>query len=412
MAFPEAVLQKHLNTLNDKDYADDNKLKSISTLSKEEQSVCESIKRQLCIVLGISTEFLKVSDIGKYVAMYVQSLIDDDPNITTSKVKRLHQKYSEGAVLLLFASVAQFQRRVCVNNFFSLVVPKDCILNKETGITYVPKATMKMMNIKYPKTSESKYKFPVISLIYNNFPQSEVLVSYHSHIFDVSDLEKFFQSKKWTASILRKQYAHHLKLFNSNQSHRIAHIMKQSLNILSKSMRDVVEQILPPNFIMYITNNKQKWLIRSILSKLNKQCNVHNHEWSKWSSYIDKALAITGVETEGQTLHLFYSKFPFIIEAISRIQSIVGLDQFHDIYWKTMKQTVGHQKYLDLMNLISKIEGRNCSYEYCTKQENRKDGLIEKYKTCSACRNVFYCSRSCQKRDWARKHKENCRGKL
>jgi len=60
---------------------------------------------------------------------------------------------------------------------------------------------------------------------------------------------------------------------------------------------------------------------------------------------------------------------------------------------------VAIQKCIDVQNLIEKIEGRKCTYSLCSNQESR-DGVIEKYKMCSLCRKVFYCSRRCQKRDW------------
>lgn len=47
--------------------------------------------------------------------------------------------------------------------------------------------------------------------------------------------------------------------------------------------------------------------------------------------------------------------------------------------------------------------GRPCSF--CSAPESN----LRKHKFCSACKQAFYCSTDCQKYDWAKKHKNECK---
>ena len=44
---------------------------------------------------------------------------------------------------------------------------------------------------------------------------------------------------------------------------------------------------------------------------------------------------------------------------------------------------------------------------FCSRRENREEG--EKFKQCSACKLVYYCSPKCQKKDWKMRHKMECK---
>ncbi len=46
---------------------------------------------------------------------------------------------------------------------------------------------------------------------------------------------------------------------------------------------------------------------------------------------------------------------------------------------------------------------KKCSF--CTAPETD----LRKHKVCSACKSAFYCSGDCQKYDWQKKHKGECK---
>ncbi len=48
-------------------------------------------------------------------------------------------------------------------------------------------------------------------------------------------------------------------------------------------------------------------------------------------------------------------------------------------------------------------DAKKCSF--CSAPE----GNVRKHKLCSACKQALYCSTDCQKYDWQKKHKTECK---
>eukprot|EP01084_Bolivina_argentea_P276999 472747_1 len=188
-----------------KQYGYDNP--NIYILSENEELVCQHIKQQLCVALGISPSILNFTDIGNNVGLYLQAFIEDEKNVTIAKLKQLQFKYPSGAVILLFPSVTHFKNRICEKSLLYSLIPTECILNKQTGIFYAPKNILKFTgNTKYPKLSkkEAKYKYLIISIIYNDYPKSELYVSYYTFLTDTHHLDTFFKRKKMESFIFKK----------------------------------------------------------------------------------------------------------------------------------------------------------------------------------------------------------------
>ena len=61
----------------------------------------------------------------------------------------------------------------------------------------------------------------------------------------------------------------------------------------------------------------------------------------------------------------------------------------------------------DIIYLIYSFIGARC--EFCGSSE---DELEAKLKRCNNCKEVYYCSRECQKKDWKRGHRDTCEGKF
>eukprot|EP01083_Nonionella_stella_P128000 387766_1 len=103
---------------------------------------------------------------------------------------------------------------------------------------------------------------------------------------------------------------------------------------------------------------------------------------------------------------VFLLHFPFIQKAITMLIMILGPVRYTIVVTKARTNNVRDLQLDKLHRFVRKVEGRNCSY--CQRIEKRYHDFIEKYKTCSGCKAVFYCTRSCQKRDWRARHRNEC----
>eukprot|EP01083_Nonionella_stella_P315062 1136963_1 len=113
-------------------------------------------------------------------------------------------------------------------------------------------------------------------------------------------------------------------------------------------------------------------------------------------NYLLDALNVTRVRWTSKH-SIGYQFVAIIYDNYPSSEVFVSWDRFwiyDDINIRVLKLTELHQ-------FVIKVEGRNCSF--CKKMEKR-----EKYKKCAGCKAVFYCTRSCQKRDWCARHRNKC----
>ena len=54
--------------------------------------------------------------------------------------------------------------------------------------------------------------------------------------------------------------------------------------------------------------------------------------------------------------------------------------------------------------------GRNCSHNKARYGSIGSNGKHQKLLACAACKEVYYCSRECQIKDWKARHKLECNG--
>ena len=205
-------------------------------------------------------------------------------------------------------------------------------------------------------------------------------------------LEKYFERKRLSATVLRRRYPLYLKLFRMDNFTQVYHMAINHELKKRKSFRVCVELQFPSQAVidMYIHDQAQKIAIKHIVENVFAECDKHDERWQ----HLDNAS--------------FNRKYPFIQNGVTMIKKIVGISMFEEMKIKSIECCFQWTIFVGVQHLCMQIEGRKCAYSACSNQESRDDGMIEKYKMCSVCRGAFYCSKRCQKRDWKEGHKHKC----
>ena len=366
-------------------------------LTKEEQIICRNIAIGVRDVVNIKKNQEDKDIEAKTLQLageHIKSIIDNDPGCNHRTIRELQRKYSPGACVLAFQSVQNFARKKCTNVYASFI-PKDWCF--ESGAFFAHSAAWPDFGIKRATLSdaEAKHKYICIVVVYHDWPKSKLFWSFPLLKFNEEDIRKYFQRKRLSASVLRKRYPQFL--------HSFQYVAKQGIAVMSNaklrsiSLQDAANELIPDRIADCVDSVRDQKVIEKIKRDLFIECMHHNAEWLEWVCQINNDTSFVHIT---QRTLLLFDKFPFIYTRIMRIANIVGEDTFSFALSKEVEQCEHWRKHIDLQHLIAKIEGRKCSFADCRNQESRHNGVIEKYKTCSACRNAFYCSRSCQKRDW------------
>jgi len=127
--------------------------------------------------------------------------------------------------------------------------------------------------------------------------------------------------------------------------------------------------------------------------------------------------------------------FPFLAERLSKHSSKYrDRTKFHDLYYQFANLSPGAKaRYIFLLlnpwDIFARLDDMGCKYGQCEERiqvkgmmqkckdlENLNDPNIDKgltlwrlkLKACGRCQLVAYCSRECQKADWARHQETEC----
>jgi len=195
-------------------------------------------------------------------------------------------------------------------------------------------------------------------------------------------LKKYIQIRKLTAKIVRQRFYHWVCIFKVNHLRELISKFGNKYEIDHPSKYEqAVHNALPlpvESGTTHIVNRRQHddvdRNLKSILGELSRS------------------------ERE------MHEIFPVLNVKVQMLRSMAGNQKCECI----VSSHPALRQFLYLGNLCLRLEGRECSYTRCSNKESR-NGLIEKYKTCSECRFAHYCSRKCQKRDWKKGHKDQCK---
>ena len=367
-------------------------------LTKAEQSTLQNMKFQLCDILGIKRDPNNCEFLGSYAGSYVRNIINEDPTWTFQTMQKLQAKHGDGACVVAFRSVQDFKEKK-PSNIFGSYFPNEFSFG--AGSCFITNEFLQRANLYFPDMSDgkgSKHKSMCACavIVYHKWPKSELFVSFGSSLFDAEGLKPYFERKKWSATVLRKHYPQYLNFFNSKRPGQIFSVMYEVLDLNPRSPKKTVLAMIPSADLIaeYIDDQRDMNEIKMHMKNIKKQCEKKNAGWNQAASFNLLSNKIPW------NISMFYDKLPLIQKELNSIVDIIGAKLYSFLFEKQLRHFKPWRKHLDLMRLIAKIEGRKCSFGECRNQESRHNGVMQKYKTCSACRNVFYCSKSCQKRDW------------
>lgn len=96
-------------------------------------------------------------------------------------------------------------------------------------------------------------------------------------------------------------------------------------------------------------------------------------------------------------------KLPALAEKRSSIEHLYSWSHYAPIQWfDHLKKLDDDQKLADDRKKNAHLV-KKCSF--CSAPESD----LRKHKVCSACKSAFYCTGDCQKYDWQKKHKAECK---
>ena len=371
-------------------------------LSQSEKAISYNTLRELSTFLGLQLEPKDKS--GRVISRRVFAFIGIKSNLcpNTKSATKLRQKYGSGAFVFAFRSFDDFKMRK-FSNMWAPYVPSDC--NLGIGIY----ATDDILNLIFPSFRvESKQEHTCIAIIYLNWPESILLLGFSVENVlnraDVKRLMRFLHRNRLSATVLRRRYPEYLHMFRRDN---FVQVVRLGLIAYCPSLKEYAEMIMPSHAVINacIDDDGQGFAIQQIVKNVLAKCRENAVDWMDWEETLGTE-EVSYLNWPQSVNRFCYSQYPFIKMAIASIGKIVGEVTLGKLmgYFKVHPT---FKRFAHLSDLCIKIEGRNCVYPGCSNQESR-DGMIEKYKTCSACRIVFYCSRRCQKRDWKKVHKYIC----
>ena len=380
------------------------------TLTKEEHPTHAQMKLDLSNFFGCSfgsNNLLNNKFINNHVIQWVKGL--NTPLIfLRSEEKKLRKIYGNGAFIIAFKSVKDFQQKKTAN-MFQQFVPTDCHFGNAIWANDNMLDSLGVSPRKHLTCEKINFKQRAcIAIIFAIWPESKLILSFCSILIDERRVIKYLQRKRLSATVLRRRYPEFLFIFRMDN---LAQVIRLGLTAYCPSLKEKVEMMLPNTEVIEacVRDPKQKIAIQKIAHNLLVTCAKYNVDWTHWEETVTIAK-----NTSRSTNDVYLSidaycsqKYPFIKENITKIAKIVGIEMIRKMFAMTSRQHVIVTKLFYLKQLCMKIEGRKCVYSACSNQESR-DGMIEKYKTCSACRGAYYCSRRCQKRDWKQGHKNDC----
>eukprot|EP01084_Bolivina_argentea_P069967 127262_1 len=347
-------------------------------LTQNERLVCKNIKRQLREFFGVS------GVVAQQVGLHLNSI---NKGIKNRHLEQLQAEFGHGCVVMIFPSVSHFKKRKYnIPARLKHFIPKKCMITLgKSEVIYAPynSEISQILGccVKQTKEVHKKGYFEQITIIYEDWNQSEIYVTYNSMHYDAISLQmhlfSFFQRKKWSSKLLWKKYDDLAYLFEEYNLNEISYIMRTCLRL-----HPISDCLLPQQFAELVQDPMKTEQIKQIMNE------IHNSYPKSIESY-----------------EMFSNRVQNILRPQKNVHD---METIYLKTMKTMKDHVGWIKHMELLDLIRRVEGRICSYVICSNRESRDGNVYEKYKTCSLCQQVFYCTRSCQKRDWVRCHRAMC----
>ena len=364
-------------------------------------------KRRKALISDLCSFFdIKQTDLECHIERHAMKIIDNDPSWSEKKIKKLNKKHGPGAQIIAFRSMQDFKNGTCTSAMFN--VPNDC--HFEGGSVYAPTKAMSMLRGQYERMSIdlTKAKYMVFTVIYDNWPKSRSHLPFLTIRLYKAKLERYFLRKKWSATVLRRRCPEYLGLFRSDNWEEICDAVPAIVapkHQTDASLKKVVSFLIPPVAFMEqrIDDEKKREAAVQIVESVFTQCEQHKDDFLAANDVVMSS----DIPYRMKRTYLLMNFPSFIAEAMQKLTQVVGRDSLSRIVRDWSESQNDWNNFVRLRHLIEKIEGRKCAYPNCSNQEDRNDGVIEKYKTCSACRNAVYCSKSCQKRHWV-VHRNHC----
>lgn len=299
-----------------------------------------------------------------------QTIYGNDPNVNQPQFEKLTNRYGPGSFVLLFETIHDFQiNKRCFIPKIMGQIPTDCVLSKSKKIIFAPNHILDIMGLLgHSKRTWGRLMSIQIG-IYYDYNQSSVMRSYDALGFWPNHLDELLLGHRINISLIRRQYRDFMPIFREDQK---CHFINYFGDPQLKQLPELATPRLMPDFIEDI-NESQREQLRKVIEAAHRERTVIARQ---------KAL----------------------LQVLKTVGDFKRFEIFRNRAIKAQFERM--MKWITAINM--KFAKRVCAH--CKMQEihhQSPDEFIQ-YKLCSKCKNVFYCSRHCQKKDWRQIHRLKC----
>eukprot|EP01084_Bolivina_argentea_P066337 120910_1 len=393
-----------------------------NAFTNDDAQVCNDIKIRICHVFNLSPKSPHNANMDLIIFSHAQHWIENNILSITSELINLQSKYGKGALIMMTKSPEHFaQNRYMVplgmQNMISIFNLNDCIL--QHGLFFANKTLLSLLNIDYnyhmqivknqcKKQNQSHNSTFVNLMIYNNDPRWLHNVSYPFSIKTYEQtLIEFFRKNKFKRKTLRKIDSRLIPLFTETNEIFLRILMSKAYNITTdKTLTGLLFIIIPKELVNYIDDEKQKEIVQNIIDNVYIEAERNESKFEQFILNVDHIPYMRSFKGQVKHLELTLGQFPFMLTAALKLGNICGTEMYQKTITKIWKSNPNTntlwEKCNELGDFIEKIEGKKCSF--CSKQETNK-----KHRICSVCKKRWYCGKQCQKKDWNKTHRNECK---
>eukprot|EP01083_Nonionella_stella_P213509 770043_1 len=347
--------------------------------------------------------------IGKQITTnFTQDLIKSNHSWIEPRIKLLHRKYGRGAVLIHFYTLNDYLSHNVetidhvINPFHHdilwMAVQTDQLFLLNHQVMWLPIRWIDEY-FKVPSNSCLRY-YPLCTSYVTMFVTYKDKTQHHryyncvmSESFSIHPSDKFRQRLSQFASTIRCIKTSKLKYF------------KMLFPILSKQLSETnITKPYPLDLREYLRETVYFSLSDT---KYKKYCATHpdNGKYplhdSIHTKYKGAEISVVVMDSDHYVGHGYEFAHSMLWWLL---QNKLLFGSKYEIEWILQEATKFHQYCNALYRVMIGLYGPRCSY--CKRMGQK--GWKHRFKMCAHCKDRYYCSRICQKRDWKYKHRRYC----
>ena len=233
-------------------------------------------------------------------------------------------------------------------------------------------------------------------------------------------LQKFFENEKWNKKKFEKKFYDIVEMMKLDKNKKL--IIWIATNIMDgdgyyynnnndliniwdkyeKQGKKLCNFLFSIRLLRFIKDKNINNKISIFIEKIINICNNNVFLWKLIGLIIDKNIRLNKYMNDFEKfLNIFIQMkyFPDLDIIYELIVKIIGIEIYAKI--ATYPTTDIYKK---AMKLEQRIFGIICQNKKCNKKQNENNN---KFKMCSQCKSVWYCSSFCQKMNWS-EHRYIC----